>query len=123
MPLDDRLPGLGSGWVLSQSDRAVIPTTNGQIWVVDETAGATGSAGDGSSDSAPNTDASGAYVGGALSAVELQELKSEMWPILNLDEDRVMIVDLGPIGGRGDECIEYWGAPLVEPQERAATII
>lgn len=58
-----------------------------------------------------------------LSAVELQQLKTIMWPILNLDEDRVMIVDLGPAGGRGDECVEFWGAPIVEPADRSATII
>jgi hypothetical protein len=32
----------GGYFYLDQSDRAVIPTTNGQIWVVGETAGATG---------------------------------------------------------------------------------
>src|SRR6266498_477913 len=58
-----------------------------------------------------------------LSDLELQKLKMNMWPVLNLEEDRVMIVDLGPAGSRGDECFEFWGAPLVEPSDRAATII
>jgi CRISPR-associated protein Cas2 len=59
-----------------------------------------------------------------LSAMELQRLKSQVWPILNLEEDRIMIVDLGPAGGRGDECIEFWGEPIVSPPEqRSATII
>jgi CRISPR-associated protein Cas2 len=58
-----------------------------------------------------------------LSAIELHRLKESLWPILNSAEDRMMIVDLGPAGGRGDECIEFWGAPLVEPPERGATIV
>jgi CRISPR-associated protein Cas2 len=58
-----------------------------------------------------------------LSDVELQKLKDTLWPILNLSEDRVMIVDLGPIDGRGDDCVEYWGDPRVTPADRSATII
>lgn len=58
-----------------------------------------------------------------LSAVELQRLKETLWPILNLSEDRVMIVDLGPADGRGDERIEYWGDPRVTPPQRTATIV
>ena len=58
-----------------------------------------------------------------LSAMELQELKMKVWPILNLDEDRVMIVDLGPVEGRGDQCIEFWGNPLHYPPDRHAIII
>jgi len=51
MPLPPRSPGTGNPFTefsgggyfyLDQHDRAVIPTTNGQIWVVGETAGATG---------------------------------------------------------------------------------
>lgn len=58
-----------------------------------------------------------------LSAVELQGLKNLLWPLLNLGEDRVMIVDLGPVEGRGDDCLEFWGNPKVVPQEREATIV
>ena len=58
-----------------------------------------------------------------LSELELQKLKEKLWPILNLAEDRVMIVDLGPAEGRGDECVEFWGAPRVEPTVRTATIV
>lgn len=55
--------------------------------------------------------------------MELQHLKDLIWPHLNLIEDRVMIVDLGPIEGRGDECIEFWGNPRTIPSSRTATII
>jgi len=58
-----------------------------------------------------------------LSEVELQTLKGTLWPLLNLAEDRVMIVNLGPTDGRGDECIEYWGSPRVTPANHSATII
>lgn len=58
-----------------------------------------------------------------LSEVELQKLKDLLWPLLNLGKDRVMIVDLGPVEGRGDECFEFWGNPKVTPADRAATII
>lgn len=58
-----------------------------------------------------------------LSKVELLTLKEKLWPILKLDEDRVMIVDLGPADGRGDECIEYWGAPRGMPRSRGSLIV
>lgn len=58
-----------------------------------------------------------------LSAVELQKLKDTLWPILKLTEDRVMIVDLGPTGGRGDDCVEFWGTARVTPSPRCATIV
>lgn len=58
-----------------------------------------------------------------LSDQELQMLKDLLWPLMNHDEDRVMIVDLGPIAGRGDDCIEFWGDPKVTPPPRSATIV
>ena len=58
-----------------------------------------------------------------LSEIELHTLKAALWPTLNLSEDRVMIVNLGPAEGRGDGCIEYWGDPRVSPSPRSATIV
>lgn len=58
-----------------------------------------------------------------LSPAELQRLKGTLWEILNLSQDRVMIVDLGPAGGRGDECLEFWGDPRTQPRDREATIV
>lgn len=58
-----------------------------------------------------------------LTALELQRVQTALWNELNLKEDRVMVVDLGPIDGRGDGCIEFWGNPRVEPSDRSATII
>ena len=58
-----------------------------------------------------------------LSEMELQKLKESLWSILNFSEDRIMLVSLGQVGGRGDDCIEYWGDPRVQPTEKRATII
>ena len=58
-----------------------------------------------------------------LSAVERQLLRESLWEILNWDHDRVMLIDLGPAGARGDECIEFWGDPRVEPPARRAVIV
>ena len=58
-----------------------------------------------------------------LSPTEKQLLRESLWDILNWDQDRVMVVDLGPAGSRGDECIEFWGEPRTPQRERVATIV
>ena len=58
-----------------------------------------------------------------LSATEKQDLKEQLWEILNWKEDRVLVIDLGPTGGRGDRCIEHWGETREPVHERAATIV
>ena len=58
-----------------------------------------------------------------LSPTENQLMKEALWDILNWDHDRVMLVDLGPSGARGDDCIEFWGEPRVEPTGRTAVIV
>ena len=58
-----------------------------------------------------------------LSATERQRMKEALWEILNWKEDRVMVVDLGPAGRRGDECVEFWGEPRIEPPSRRAVIV
>lgn len=58
-----------------------------------------------------------------LTPMERQQLKAELWNILEFDEDRVMLVDLGPIGGRGDDCMEFWGSPRSIPSQRGPTIV
>jgi CRISPR-associated protein Cas2 len=42
--------------------------------------------------------------------------------IVNHDQDRVMIVDLGPVEGRGAECIEFCGRQD-EVQESVAVVV
>ena len=58
-----------------------------------------------------------------LSPTEKQLMKESLWEILNWDQDRVMVIDLGPAGARGDECIEFWGEPRVTPPSREAVIV
>ena len=58
-----------------------------------------------------------------LSPTEKQRLQEALWAILNWDHDRVMLVDLGPAGARGDQCIEFWGDPLVQVPDRTAIIV
>jgi len=58
-----------------------------------------------------------------LTPTERQLLKEALWEILNWDHDRVMLVDLGPAGARGDQCVEFWGDPRIELPSRSATIV
>jgi len=58
-----------------------------------------------------------------LSPTEKQRMQAALWEILNWEKDRVMLVDLGPVGARGDECVEFWGEPRVELPRRAAVIV
>ncbi len=58
-----------------------------------------------------------------LSPTEKQLMKEALWEILNWDQDRVMLVDLGPAGSRGDDCVEFWGDPRTEPPSRSAIIV
>ncbi len=34
-----------------------------------------------------------------------------------------MLINLGPVGARGDECTEFWGQPRTELPSRAAVIV
>ena len=58
-----------------------------------------------------------------LSPTERQLMKEALWDILNWNQDRVMLVDLGPAGSRGDECVEFWGEPRVPMQQRTAVVV
>ena len=58
-----------------------------------------------------------------LSPTEKQLMKEALWDILNWEQDRVMLVDLGPAGARGDDCIEFWGQPRVEIPDRTAVVV
>ena len=58
-----------------------------------------------------------------LSPTEKQRMQAALWEILDWEKDRVMLVDLGPAGARGDECVEFWGEPRVELPRRAAVIV
>lgn len=58
-----------------------------------------------------------------LSAFEKQQLKEDLWEILNWSHDRVMLINLGPVGARGDYCIESWGEPREDRPPRESVIV
>jgi len=51
-----------------------------------------------------------------LTRQEKQQLIAELWEIINPGQDRLMFANLGPIGARGQDCLEYWGEPLEHPE-------
>ena len=57
-----------------------------------------------------------------LSPTERVRLEEALTAILNLNEDRVLIVDAGPTEGRGSECFSVLGRATALPS-RGATVI
>ncbi len=57
------------------------------------------------------------------SPTEKQILQESLWEIMNWEHDRVMVIDLGPAGARGDTCIEFWGEPRAAIPDRRAVIV
>lgn len=57
-----------------------------------------------------------------LSAKERVMLEAALTEILNLKEDRVLIVDAGPVDGRGRECFKMMGKTRELPK-RGAIIV
>jgi len=57
-----------------------------------------------------------------LSKQELILVKAALLRLINEREDKVVIIDCGPVGGRGDECFEFLGRR--EPAiEKAAVVV
>ena len=56
-----------------------------------------------------------------LGARELVELRGKLSGALNEREDQVLFVDMGPVDGRGRECITSLGLPYV-PADDAPVI-
>jgi CRISPR-associated protein Cas2 len=57
-----------------------------------------------------------------LSKQELIIVKAALLRLINEREDKVVIIDCGPVGGRGDECFEFLGRR--EPAiEKAAVVV
>lgn len=57
-----------------------------------------------------------------LSPRELALLKAAMDPLLNHDVDQILVVDLGPVDGRGAQCISSLGIPY-RPRERKPIVV
>ncbi len=57
-----------------------------------------------------------------LSAKEKVLLFEAVRNIIHQQEDRVMVVDLGPVEGRGQECIEFLGRRITLPESGAVIV-
>ena len=57
-----------------------------------------------------------------LGECEKAKMVSEIKRILNLNEDQMLLVDLGPEKGRGLQVIETIGIPCVRPNRHAIII-
>lgn len=57
-----------------------------------------------------------------LNAHELVELRDALGEIIHHGEDQVLFAKLGPVDGRGPDCIESLGRPYVDP-DRTAIIV
>lgn len=57
-----------------------------------------------------------------LSAVERVEMIKQIGEIINHAEDQLLIIDIGPIDGRGAQCIEAVGRPYTNPERHAVVI-
>lgn len=58
-----------------------------------------------------------------LSDVEKQRMVEVLTRIIKHDEDRIMLVDIGPVDGRARIAFEYLGVQPVQDEERIAIII
>lgn len=58
-----------------------------------------------------------------LSPMERQSLKQDLWEILDLTKDRVLLANLGPVEGRASTAIEFWGVPRELPAPRGPGIV
>jgi len=57
-----------------------------------------------------------------LSRQELVLVKSALLDVVNVREDKVIIVDTGPVSGRAKRCFEFLGRRET-PQERKAVVV
>ncbi len=57
-----------------------------------------------------------------LSPAARVRLEEALTEILNLKEDRALIVDVGPTEGRGQECFTILGRPTALPNRGAAVV-
>lgn len=57
-----------------------------------------------------------------LSSTDRMRLTATLHPLIDHDEDQILIMDLGPIEGRGATCVDSLGRPYTPP-ERSVVII
>lgn len=57
-----------------------------------------------------------------LSAKERVLMLDALFKIIHQDADRVMVIDLGPVDGRGDECVSFYGRSQA-PEDVSAVVV
>ena len=57
-----------------------------------------------------------------LSAKEKVLLVDKVRDVIHHQEDRVMVIDLGPLEGRGKECISFYGLKRETPESGAVVV-
>jgi CRISPR-associated protein Cas2 len=57
-----------------------------------------------------------------LSQTELVELRAKLAKVVHHDQDQILFIDLGPVGGRADTSITHLGRPYVAPERRVVVI-
>ena len=58
-----------------------------------------------------------------LSPSERLTLRAETWELIDHSTDRILLIDLGPVDGRGLVSMESWGQPLVDPAAHDGILI
>lgn len=59
----------------------------------------------------------------ALTPYELLLLRNKIWEFIRLDQDRILLADLGPENGRAAEALELWGQALEKPFSSSEPLI
>lgn len=58
-----------------------------------------------------------------LTAMQHVQLRIALTDAMHRDEDRILIIDLGPADGRGDRCIEQLGRQHGPPDDHDAVVV
>jgi CRISPR-associated protein Cas2 len=57
-----------------------------------------------------------------LSRRERVAMIATLHPLIDHDDDQILIIDLGPIDGRASECVEAMGRSYTNPERHAVVI-
>ncbi len=57
-----------------------------------------------------------------LSPRERIDLVATLYPLIDHDEDQILVIDLGPVEGRAAECIDAIGRSYTNPERHAVVI-
>jgi CRISPR-associated protein Cas2 len=50
------------------------------------------------------------------------EMIAALYPLVDHNEDQILVIDLGPVDGRAAECIDAIGRPYMNPERHAVVI-